>query len=95
MREEEKAWWLEGFRLIHVAVWQSCMNAGIGSAHCTLRRERDALDSARSLGRLEKFSPPLSGETFLLTGEGGQRALLLATLQQRGLSQYRLHRSAR
>jgi hypothetical protein len=51
---ERKVWQLEGFRFTHVAVRQSHIYPGTGSARRTLRRE--VLDSARSLSGLEKFS---------------------------------------
>jgi hypothetical protein len=53
MREGDKAWQSEGFRLAHMAVGQSFINPGTGSVHCTTRR--DAMDSGRSLSGLEKL----------------------------------------
>jgi hypothetical protein len=93
LREGEKAWKLEGFRLAHVAVGQSHINLRTGSACCTPRR--DVLDSARSLSGLEKLPFHFQEKPSYRQKEKAAREFWFWLLHCRGvLPEGGIHRSA-
>jgi hypothetical protein len=85
MREGEKDWQLEGFKLTHMAVGQSHMNPGTGSTHCVLRR--DALDSARSFSGLKKFPLHFQKKPFYRQKEKAARKFCFGLLHSKGALQ--------
>jgi hypothetical protein len=82
---ERKGWQLEGVRLTHMAVGQSCMNPRTGSECRIQRRDAwillEALVGSRNVPSTFRRNLPIGREK---KGRASQRFLLLATLQHGG-----------